>query len=324
MAGTRPGAYQVELSLDDEGELMAECDCPFDWEPVCKHVVATLLSYGARQPVTVVEAEGAARAAVEARVQRGRSEVAVKHVEGDPWLGTWEARSLTSAVTARAPHRVQIRSVTDRLNHCTCPDFAVNRLGTCKHIEAVLHRLRKRAPRKFAQYARQGPPSSLVHLDWGVPEAPGIRLRPGAGGAPDWLDRHFDGEGRLRGALPEGFHALSRAARRDAGVVVAPEVGEYVRRLQEEAERRGRATALGRKIRRSGGVLPGIAARLYPYQVEGVAFLATAGRALLADDMGLGKTLQAIAAASVLSEHEGARRALEICPASLTHQWARE
>ncbi|NJD19386.1 MAG: DEAD/DEAH box helicase, partial [Gemmatimonadetes bacterium] len=70
--------------------------------------------------------------------------------------------------------------------------------------------------------------------------------------------------------------------------------------------------------------LPGSAARLYPYQGEGVALLATAGRALLADDMGLGKTLLAIAAASVLREHEGARRALVICPASLKHQWARE
>ncbi len=41
--------------------------------------------------------------------------------------------------------------------------------------------------------------------------------------------------------------------------------------------------------------------------------------------MGLGKTLQAITAAAWLRQHEGVRRVLVICPASLAkHQWARE
>jgi predicted nucleic acid-binding Zn finger protein len=28
-------------------------------------------------------------------------------------------------------------------NYCSCPDFAVNTLGTCKHIEALLAELRQ-------------------------------------------------------------------------------------------------------------------------------------------------------------------------------------
>ncbi|MGB5735308.1 MAG: DEAD/DEAH box helicase, partial [Thiohalocapsa sp.] len=63
---------------------------------------------------------------------------------------------------------------------------------------------------------------------------------------------------------------------------------------------------------------------LYPYQTDGVAFLAGRGRALLADDMGLGKTLQAIAAAYWLHRHDGVERVLVVCPASLKLQWARE
>jgi superfamily II DNA or RNA helicase len=322
--GTRPGGYQVEIGLDEDGEVWVDCDCPFEWEPVCKHGVATLLSYAARQPVSEVQARGAAREALDARAHRGRTEVEAKHVEGDPWFGLWEARSLASAAEGRAPYPVQIRSVSGRLNHCTCPDFAINRLGTCKHIEAVLHRLRKRAPRKFERYAQQGPPVSVVHLDWGAPEAPCIRVIRASEGSPAWLDRHFDDDGLLRESLPKAFRSLERAVRRGKGVVLTPEVGEYVRRLGEEADRRKRARVLGGKIRRSKGRLPGITARLYPYQVEGVAFLASAGRALLADDMGLGKTIQAIGATSVLREHEGVRRALVICPASLKHQWARE
>jgi SNF2 family DNA or RNA helicase len=57
--------------------------------------------------------------------------------------------------------------------------------------------------------------------------------------------------------------------------------------------------------------------RLFPYQTEGVAFLAARGRALLADDMGLGKTLQAIAASIWMAEHAGVKKALVVCPASL-------
>jgi superfamily II DNA or RNA helicase len=322
--GTRPGGYQVEITLDEDGELGVECDCPFDWEPVCKHAVATLQAYGARQPVSEVEARDAAGAAVEARMKRGRFEVELEHVGGDPWFGIWEARSVESAAAGRRPWRVQVRSVDEKLNHCDCPDFAVNRLGTCKHIEAVLHRLKKRGPRKFERLAREGPSSSIVHLEWEGRDAPYIRLRRAGDEPAGWLDEHFDEEGRLRKPLPEAFARFERAARGRDDVVVTPEVSAHLRRREAEAERRRRAEVLAARIRAAGGEIPGVAARLYPYQVDGVAFLASAGRGLLADDMGLGKTVQAIAAAQVLREHEGARRALVVCPASLKQQWARE
>jgi predicted nucleic acid-binding Zn finger protein len=32
---------------------------------------------------------------------------------------------------------VEIRSFDKDINSCSCPDFAMNKLGTCKHIEAV-------------------------------------------------------------------------------------------------------------------------------------------------------------------------------------------
>ena len=85
-----------------------------------------------------------------------------------------------------------------------------------------------------------------------------------------------------------------------------------------------RAAEIGERIRASGGRLPEVQAKLYPYQTDGVAFLAGRGRALLADDMGLGKTLQAIAAAYWLHRHDGVERVLVVCPASLKLQWARE
>ena len=53
-------------------------------------------------------------------------------------------------------YRVAMRGPGLFENYCSCPDFAVNTLGTCKHIEALLLRLGKRygrtlASRKFAR-----------------------------------------------------------------------------------------------------------------------------------------------------------------------------
>src|ERR1700733_15216952 len=41
-------------------------------------------------------------------------------------------------------YRVAVRGPGLFENYCSCPDFAVNTLGTCKHIEALLARLRRR------------------------------------------------------------------------------------------------------------------------------------------------------------------------------------
>ena len=67
-----------------------------------------------------------------------------------------------------------------------------------------------------------------------------------------------------------------------------------------------------------GALPPGL---LYPHQADGVAFLISKGRAILADDMGLGKTRQAIVAMQVAAP-EGA--ILVVCPASLKLNWRRE
>jgi SWI/SNF-related matrix-associated actin-dependent regulator of chromatin subfamily A-like protein 1 len=64
-----------------------------------------------------------------------------------------------------------------------------------------------------------------------------------------------------------------------------------------------------------------IADRLFPHQVEGVAFLLKRRRAILADDMGLGKTRQAIIGLHV---GEPGGPYLVVCPASVKRNWARE
>ena len=64
---------------------------------------------------------------------------------------------------------------------------------------------------------------------------------------------------------------------------------------------------------------------LFPHQKAGVAFLATARRALLADEPGLGKTAQAIRALKKLQENDNEIfPALVVCPNTLKKNWKRE
>ena len=60
---------------------------------------------------------------------------------------------------------------------------------------------------------------------------------------------------------------------------------------------------------------------LYPHQADGVAYLLSKKRVILADDMGLGKTRQAIVAMGA-GAPDG--KVLVVCPASLKLNWKRE
>ena len=60
---------------------------------------------------------------------------------------------------------------------------------------------------------------------------------------------------------------------------------------------------------------------LYPHQADGVAYLLSKKRVILADDMGLGKTRQAIVAMEA-GAPDG--KVLVVCPASLKLNWKRE
>jgi superfamily II DNA or RNA helicase len=313
----------LELAHDADGNLETHCGCGTDQDSACVHAVAALFAYGARSD-SPDRIAGAAESAIDERSKRGRAEVRVEHLSGEQWFGTWSAHSIASATHFPVSYRVHVRSLHRRANYCTCPDFATNQLGTCKHIEAVLHRIRKR--KDFEKIKDLPPASPFVYLDWEAATPPVIRLhRPAETEASlgALLDDFFDGAGAFQRRLPEDFLRLADlVAERDLDL--GEDALRHARHLAEGAARRDRAREIGARVRATGGRLPGVQARLYPYQIDGVAFLAGNGRALLADDMGLGKTLQAIAAATWLREQDQAERTLIVCPASLKQQWARE
>ena len=318
----------LELGFDEAGVLVNHCACAPGETVPCVHALAALFYYangGAGVGAGTAELLGAAEGAIRERVKRGRTEVMVQPLSGDLAYGAWRARSLASSAQVPVGYRVHIRSLTRRANYCNCPDFASNQLGTCKHIEAVLHRVSKR--RDFAHLKQIPPPTPFIWLDWESDPAPCIRLHRAAMPDPELarlLDDHFDDAGAFRRRLPEDFLRLADRLVNRTDIDCGEDALDYARRLAEQAAAAERARTLGESIRAGGGRLPGVTVRLYPYQVEGVAFLVARGRALLADDMGLGKTLQAIAAAAWLRRQAEVERVLVVCPASLKQQWARE
>jgi len=63
-------------------------------------------------------------------------------------------------------YRVAVRGPGLFENYCSCPDFAVNTLGTCKHIEAMLLQLRQRH-RKASETAAYKRTRASISLQYG-------------------------------------------------------------------------------------------------------------------------------------------------------------
>lgn len=64
--------------------------------------------------------------------------------------------------------------------------------------------------------------------------------------------------------------------------------------------------------------------RPYPYQVQGIKFLANHESALLGDEMGLGKTIMTIIAMQLLFRQGKIRKVLIVCPLSVLGTWKKE
>ena len=71
---------------------------------------------------------------IERRRQRAREEITKIVNKGHhPVFSLFEVKSVSGL-----SYRVEIRSLDEMQNSCTCPDYKTNLIGTCKHIESVL------------------------------------------------------------------------------------------------------------------------------------------------------------------------------------------
>ncbi len=223
-------------------------------------------------------------------------------------------------------YRVAIRGAGLGENFCSCPDFASNDLGTCKHVEFTLARLEAQRGGKAALARGFSPAYSEVWLNYAGQRS--VCFRAGSD-CPPALKNQAVALFREGGVLrPEDFGKLDDFL--DAARELDHEVRCYDDALAFIAETRDaalRAEVLAKaypKGAQSPALKKLLKTGLYPYQAEGALFAARAGRALIGDEMGLGKTIQAIAAAELFARHFGAARVLVVCPTSLKHQWQRE
>jgi superfamily II DNA or RNA helicase len=257
------------------------------------------------------------------RRQFGREQkFRLKNVGGQPAFSEFLVKNPQSGNA----YRVVIRGRQPGQNSCTCPDFATNTLGTCKHIEFVLARLERNRSASRELAAGYRPAVSEIYLRYGALRE--VCFYPAAKAPPKLAQlagEYFTRAGVLKSDAAGGFAVfLAAATEIDPDLRCGDDVLAYLAALRDAADRdRKVAEAFPRGIR-SAAFKELLWIPLYHYQREGTLFAARAGRCLIGDEMGLGKTVQALTAAEVMARLYGVERVLIVCPTSLKHQWRSE
>jgi hypothetical protein len=271
-----------------------------------------------RVPVESLSEQELIERAIEERRERARAE-RMKVKSADPDL-PWTDYAVSSTVSGKT-YRVAMRGREPGDSYCSCPDFRTNTLGTCKHILHVLAKLNRRFT--HAQLKRPYKRKTIsIHIRYGDDAALRILL-------PDKLDPETakiieELRDRDIDDVADLLKRIQCLERQGLTVNIYPDAEELINRrlLLDRVARRVaeiRIEPESHPLRREL-----LKVELLPYQLDGIAFAASAGRAVLADDMGLGKTIQAIGVSELLAREVGISKVLVVCPASVKSQWRNE
>jgi hypothetical protein len=259
------------------------------------------------------------------RRQFGREQpFGLENLGHDPVFSDFRVRNPASGTH----YSVAIRGLAPGQNFCTCPDYATNDLGTCKHIEFTLARLQAKRAGKVALKRGFQPAYSEIWLDHAG--ARRVRFSPGAScPAPLLAQVKAVFDANAGWALPcdqlDALEPLLQAAQLAGHELRCyDDVWQFVAQIRDGERRHAALIKAYPKGIADKSLAKLLKVKLYPYQVEGALFAARAGRCLIGDEMGLGKTVQAIAAAELFARHFGVSRVLVVCPTSLKHQWKSE
>ncbi len=252
------------------------------------------------------------------REERGRSEKMILQPAQPESL--WSDCTITSAVSGKT-YRLTLRGWARGESFCSCPDFRKNTLGTCKHIFNALAKLKRRfkGAVRLQPYVQK---SIAVQLHYGKEMELRISLPPNLSGKAGPIVSHIKGR-----SITDCRDLLQRIRQLESSgypVQIYPDAEEYIqqRLFQDQIQSKVaaiRACPASHPLRTEL-----LKTELLPYQIDGIAFAAGAGRAILADDMGLGKTIQGVGVAELLAREVDIRKVLVICPASLKSQWRAE
>jgi len=271
-----------------------------------------------RIPVESLSEDELVRRAIEERTERARGEkFTLRSIEQKK---VWTDYVITSASSGKT-YCVALRGFEPGESYCSCPDFRRNTLGTCKHILHTIGTVKKRfsAARLKRPHTRE---NISLHIRYG--EEMELRLL-----LPEKVDRKTAAvvgpvKDRPIDDIQDLFKRIDMLEALGHEVSVYPDAEEWIeQRLQQE-----RIATKVSEIRKNPENHPLrrslLDAELLPYQLDGIAFAAGTGRAVLADDMGLGKTIQGIGVAELLRREAGIKKVLVVCPATLKSQWRSE
>ena len=300
-------------------------------ETVCEHIGAAVslvleektalglaVAPDEKRPIETLSEQELLEQALRDRQERAQTEK-FRLSSSDP-KRPWADYTITSALSGKT-YRVALRGEERGDSFCSCPDFRTNTLGTCKHILHLLHRVRRRFPAAMRRKPYRNR-EAFIHVLYG--EELTLRLQLPERPDPELL--------KTVGSLAKGpiddvrrlVNCMKRLERLGHSVTVYPDAEEMIQRRLHELHMTERMAEIredpaGHPLRKEL-----LKVELLPYQLEGIAFAAGKGRAVLADDMGLGKTIQGVGVAEILAREAGIGRVLVVCPASLKSQWRNE
>ncbi len=316
------GDYCTKVQIN--GAILTSCDCPYPGDG-CKHVVAVLLDILDRtESQATLPAQPQAPDApflspeeIKQQALADRQKKAAKELftvtQGDMFKGDHLLET-----PKRRQYQVTLHNDAGT-GHCSCPDFQINALGTCKHLIFLGDHFRKQ--KTFAaRIKREKFP--YVDIFWDAAMArPRLFHEQAAdrlGELGPLLDRIFDGTGLYRG--PNNAAFMPHLSELSAYKLV---------RVQETVLQKISNAVLDEELTRAADMpLPDLAPLLkiapYPYQEEGMSFALYKKAALIGDEMGLGKTLQAIGLGVLKKKIFGFTKILVVTMSSLKEQWQRE
>lgn len=323
--------HSVEIRLSDDRRQKLNIRCDVDGEDGLLFQAATLAFVLEEKtllglatapddtlPLELLDEKDLIARAIAERKERAMKETMriVSSDKSTPW-----ADFVVTNTESGKSYRVALRGMGEHESYCSCPDFRKNHLGLCKHTLKVKAHVEKRFSKKQlaiphvqADYA--------VHAVYG--KEMGVRLL-----VPQGLPAQKFARFRkkpLHGApqVIALLNAVSKIEAEGKTVTIYPDAEEFIRQVLHRHRIRKAVDAIRDDPARHPLRKNLLKTELLPYQLDGVAFAAKAGRAILADDMGLGKTIQGIGVAEFLRREAGIRKVLVVCPATLKSQWRLE
>ncbi len=318
---------RIERAADARDYLRWRCSA---CQTACEHIGAAFalaledkLALGLaapppdRIPVESLSDEQLVLQALAEREERARLEKMELRSEDPERL--WTDYTTTSALSGKT-YRLALRGWERGQSFCSCPDFRKNTLGTCKHILNALGKLKRRF--RGSSHEAYVPKQIAVHLRYGEDLELRLSLPPNLNG------RAWPIVAELKDRPITDCHDLLKRIRQleseNYPVQIYPDAEEYIQHRLFQKTIQAKVAA----IRANPAAHPLrtelLKTELLPYQLDGIAFAAGMGRAILADDMGLGKTIQGVGVAEFLAREVDIRKVLVICPASLKSQWQAE